>query len=65
VEKQDASMVVNSTHPSNVLDKIEMRFSGKRTEVNDEYLLKAKSPMVSIFDGSVIDANDEHPLKAL
>eukprot|EP00555_Chaetoceros_dichaeta_P015364 CAMPEP_0198276144 /NCGR_PEP_ID=MMETSP1447-20131203/65152_1 /TAXON_ID=420782 /ORGANISM="Chaetoceros dichaeta, Strain CCMP1751" /LENGTH=58 /DNA_ID=CAMNT_0043971065 /DNA_START=302 /DNA_END=478 /DNA_ORIENTATION=+ len=58
-------MVVNLTHPSNVLGEIEMRFSGKRTEVNDEHLLKAKSPMVLIFDGSVIDANDEHPLKAL
>jgi len=63
VEKEDASMVVNLSHPLNVLSEIEVRFCGKRTEVKDEHLAKTPRPRVVIFDGSVIDANDEQSLK--
>jgi len=63
VEKEDASMVDNLMHPLNVLRLIDVRFSGKRTEVKDEHPLKTPRPKVVIFGGSVMDANDEHPKK--
>jgi len=64
VEKEDTSIVVNLTHPSNVPSEIELRFSGKRTDVNDEHRLKTPAPRVVMFDGSIIEVNDEHLPKA-
>jgi len=37
VAKEDASMELNLTHPLNTLHEIEMRFSGKCTEVKEEH----------------------------
>ena len=53
-------MVVNFAHPSNVLSEIEVRFSGKRTDANDDQSRKASLPTEVILFGRAVDASDEH-----